>query len=205
MKKMLSFALVTIALASFATGATAQQLFDFNGQTLLPGAVGGHLTMYSVVYDPAPGTTPIPLDFASYEFTLVVTDLELVNVNGNAQEYAGGTVTIYQDDATSADYTNIGTFTDGTAVLIGTVDLNRIQLTATLTTIGGLVDWTGGTRLDDIALADQVDWPFLSGASNSATVTEPGYDENWDGKVEPEHEIIDNETVSWGGLRVMYR
>ncbi|MBU2500082.1 hypothetical protein KJ682_02020, partial [bacterium] len=69
--------LAVLALASLPVAVQAQQLFDFNGQALLPAGTGGTLTMHSIVYDAAPATPPIPLDFANYEFTIVVENLIL--------------------------------------------------------------------------------------------------------------------------------
>jgi hypothetical protein len=43
--------------------------------------------------------------------------------------------------------------------------LNRTMFTATLGTAAGWLDWTGGTRLDEIAPVDQLGWPFLTGIS----------------------------------------
>ncbi|MFH2051849.1 MAG: hypothetical protein ABIK96_05205 [bacterium] len=184
--------------------AQAQQLFDFNGQTDLPDMVGSDLTMYSRMFDASPAVPPIPLDFANFEFTLVVTGLELVT-DGNPQAYAGGTVIIYQDDATAADYANTGTFTDGTAILVGSlVSLNRTMFTSSLGSVLGTVDWTGGTRLDDIAPEDQDGWAFLSGTINRADSVEPGFDEAWDGKVEPQEPIVDDEATSWGSVKALF-
>jgi hypothetical protein len=201
--------LLLLALLLVAVPASAQQLFDFLGQTVVPDGAGGMLNMDSVVRDPAPGTTPIPLDFANFEYTLVVTNLMLVSGDGtpvSPQNYANGTVTIYEDNGTAADHANPATFTDGTAILIGTiVQLNRTMFTPTLGSASGTVNWNGGTRLDDIAPVDQLGWPFLSGISAFVDVVEDGYDEQWDGKVEPEEPIVDVDDMSWGSLKALLR
>jgi hypothetical protein len=201
--------LLVLALLLMAVPASAQQLFDFLGQTVVPGNVGDMLNMESIVRDPAPGTTPIPLDFANYEYTLVVTNLGLVSGDGTTaspQIYANGTVVIYQDNTTVADYANAATFSDGTAILVGTVTtLNRKMFTATLGSASGWVDWVGGSRLDDIAQLDQLGWPFLTGISARDTNVEPGYTEQWDGKCEPEEPIVDTEDISWGSVKAMLR
>lgn len=200
--------LLVLALLLMAVPASAQQLFDFLGQTVVPAGVGGMLNMDSVVRDPAPGTTPIPLDFANYEYTLVVSNLELISGDGMVvpQSYANGTITIYEDNGTAADYANPATFVDGTAILIGTVtQLNRTMFTATLGSASGNVNWNGGTRLDDIAPVDQLGWPFLSGISARASAVEPGYDEQWDGKVEPIDPIVDVTPMSWGSVKALLR
>ena len=201
--------LLLLALLLMAVPASAQQLFDFLGQTVVPAGVGGMLNMDSVVRDPAPGTTPIPLDFANYEYTLVITNLELVSGDGSVaspQNYAAGTLTIFEDNGTVADYANPATFSDGTAIPIGNINqLNRTMFTPTLGSASGTVDWTGGARLDDIAPVDQLGWPFLSGISARADVVEDGYDEQWDGKCEPEEPIVDSTIMSWGSVKALLR
>ncbi|RKX28342.1 MAG: hypothetical protein DRP71_17485 [Verrucomicrobia bacterium] len=201
--------LLVLALLLMAVPASAQQLFDFLGQTVVPGNVGGMLNMDSIMRDPAPGTTPIPLDFANYEYTLVVMNLTLDSGDGTSaspQNYSGGMLVIYEDNGTAADYANPATFHDGTAILIGNLTtLNRTMFTATLGSAAGWVDWTGGTRLDDIAPVDQLGWPFLTGISARDTNVEPGYTEQWDGKCEPEEPIVDTEDISWGSVKAMLR
>ncbi len=195
--------LLLVALLLIAVPASAQQLFDFLGQTVVPGDVGGMLNMDSVVRDPAPATTPIPLDFANYEYTLVVRDLVL-DIDGSPQVYSGGMLVIYEDNTTVADHANPATFSDGTAILIGAITtLNRTMFTATLGSAAGWVDWTGGTRLDDIAPADQLGWPFLTGISRHDGNVEAGYDEQWDGKVEPEEPIVEVTPMSWGSVKAL--
>lgn len=192
-----------IALALPAS-ATAQQVFDFNGQALVPAAVGGALSMHGVMFDPAPQTTPLPLDFANYQYTLVITGLTL-DVDGNPQVYSGGAIAIYEDVATPADFAAPATFTDGAVVLSGVVNtLNRNVFTATLGSVTGDVDWTGGDHVDDLAPADQSGWTLVSGISMRAENIEPGYDEQWDGKVEPGNEIVPAETGSWGAVKKLF-
>ncbi len=201
--------LLLLALLLIAVPASAQQLFDFLGQTVVPAAAGGMLNMDSLIRDPAPATTPLPLDFANFEYTLVVTNLELISGDGTTaspQNYANGTLTIYEDNSTAADYANPATFSDGEAILIGTITtLNRTMFTLTHGSAAGWVDWVGGTHLDDIAPVDQIGWPFLTGISARSTVIEPGYSEQWDGKVEPEEPIVDTEDMSWGSVKALMR
>ena len=201
--------LLLLVLLLTAVPASVQQLFDFLGQAVVPESVGGTLNVDSVIEDPFPATTPISLDFANYEFTLVVTDLGLVSGDGTVaspQNYANGTVTIYEDNTTVADYANAATFSDGTAILIGTVTtLNRKMFTATLGSASGWVDWVGGTRLNDIAPEDQSGWPFLTGISRVASNVEAGYDEQWDGKCEPESIIVETQKMSWGSVKALLR
>jgi len=200
MRRMLALLLAGAVLAMAPT-AQAQQFFDFNGQALLPAAQGGVLTMRSIVVNNNQVPTPLPLDFANYQYTLVVQGLVWAS-GTTTQHYTGGTIAIYEDNGTAADYTNPSTFTDGTAILTGVVlSLDRTMFTANLGTAAGLVDWLAGTRIGEIAPADRLSWAFLTGISNRSTVTEPGYDENWDGKVEPQSPIVPNDERSFGALK----
>ncbi len=202
--KRFTILMIAALAVTLPVAAQAQQIFDFLGQTLLPTGVGGSLTMYSVVNDPAPADTPLPLDFANFDYTLVIADLVL-EVDASPQEYSGGTITIFEDAGTTADYALPGTFFDGTAILSGTfVYLDRTMFTATLGSAIGEVDWTGGTRVGDIAPQDQTGWPFFSGINALASQVVDGYDERWDGKVEPYEPIVPNETSSWGAVKTLY-
>ena len=191
--------IATLALA-IPLCASAQQLFDFNGQATVPAMVGGDLEMYGVIYDPAPSSTPIPLDFANFEYTIVITSLGL-DVDGMTQSYSGGLIAVYEDAATAADFAATGTFTDGTAILTGEVTtLSRTMFTATLGSSAGNVNWTGGTRIGELMPDDWDNWPLLSGINASASNVEPGFDENWDGKTE----TIGNDDISWGELKARF-
>lgn len=201
MKKLLLTIMVACAVSAPAA-ASAQQWFDFNGQALLPAAIGQDLTMYAVINNDGVIDTPLPLDFANFQYTLVVTGLTLVTDNGGGgQTYSGGTIAIYQDAATVADYTSPATFTDGSVLLSGDLtSLNR-TLFGSIGTAAGVVNWTGGTNLSDLAPADQLGWAFLTGISNRSTVTLPGYSENWDGKVEPSVPVVSSAVESWSTLK----
>lgn len=201
MKKLLLTVMVACAVMAPAA-ASAQQWFDFNGQALLPAAIGQDLTMYAVINNNGVIDTPLPLDFDNFQYTLVVTGLTLVTDNGGGgQTYGGGTIAIYEDATTAADYTNPATFSDGTALLSGDlVSLDR-TIFGSLGTAAGLVNWTGGANLDDLAPADRLGWAFLTGISNRSTVTQPGYNENWDGKVEPSVPVVDVQVESWSTIK----
>jgi hypothetical protein len=91
-------------------------------------------------------------------------------------------------------------------VLSGTI----INLTRTIMfpisgtgSASGTLDWTGGSLLNEMAPVDQIGWSFLSGISGGSTV-EPGYDETWDGKVEPLDEIVPTEQTSIGRVKSRY-
>jgi hypothetical protein len=194
-----SFA-IALGMLTIAAPGSAQQLFDFNGQADVPAAIGGTLNMYSVVFDAPPATAPLPLDFSNFEYTIVITGLVLDDIAIETRSYVGGTIALYEDNVTTADYTSPTTFSDGTAILSGVIPtLASSLLIGTIGTVSGSVDWTGGSRLGELAPADRLNWAILSGTNTNNAL--PGFDEVWDGKVEPQEPVIPTETNSWGRLK----
>lgn len=206
MKKLLLI-LAVAGMVALSGPASAQQWFDFNGQALIPSMIGDDLSAFLVVNNDGVIPTPIPLDFDNYQYTIVIEGLNFDADGGPGvgQTYSGGTITLYEDATTAADFTSNSSFSDGTAILSGTFQtLNRRMLTSTLGTCNGTVDWTGGTRLGEIAPDDQDDWTFVVSISNRSTVTEPGYDENWNGKVEPVEPVVPTDARSMGELKAQH-
>lgn len=205
MRKLLTGTLMVGVLVALPLAAGAQQLFDFTGQALIAGSVGGSVDMYGEVFDPAPATTPIPLDFANYQYTVVV-NATVAGISPFSRSFSDGTIAIFEDAGTAADYSNPATFSDGTAILLGTLkSFSQFLPPAGPGSVSGFVDWTGGSRLDDIAPEDQSDWAFLSGSSPDSGLLQPGYDEVWDGKVEPQEPIVSDEESSFGSVKALFR
>ncbi len=204
MRKLLLVLAITGIVAAPGL-ASSQQLFNFNGQALVPSVIGNDATAYLPVDDSGAFATPIPLDFANFEYTIVVTGMTLDVVSGAAQDYLPGVITLYEDDSTPADYSNPATFTDGTAILTGSLySFTRQLFTATLGSGQGDVDWTGGTRLGELTPGDQTGWTFLVTVSRRDTVVVPGYDENWDGKVEPLEPVVSDDATSMSELKTRH-
>lgn len=200
MRLLTSLLVLALAIPSMAS---AQQVFDYTGHATEYSQAGDQVSMYSVLFETPGFVTPLPLDFDNFEYTLVVEGLNLDSVVGTAlstYNFSGGTITLYEDASTPADYADPSTFTDGTALLIGTI--NALPITLFTPTLGssdiGSFDWTGGTNVDDFAPADQLDWVFVVTVSSP---TEAGYFQKWDGKVEPREPVVDNDTASWGELK----
>jgi hypothetical protein len=194
-----------LAVAIQAGAAQAVQLFDFDAQAKVPAAVGQSAEIYGVIVNGSAVDSPLPLDYDNYQFTIVVTGL-VRDTDAATSLFSGGTVTIYQDDATAADWSAPATFTDGAIILSGAMDsFQHVMLTSTLGNGVGSVDWTGGAMLDSLAPGDQSDWPFLTLISRSATQVQAGYDERWDGKVEPQEDVVSTEERSWSELKVLFR
>lgn len=204
MKKTLLM-LVLLGHAALAASASAVQLFDFDAQAVMPAGVGGTAAVYGRIVNGAAVATPLPLDFANYEYTIVVTGLTR-DTAGATSQFSGGTVAIYQDAATAADWASPASFSDGTAILTGTLAVfQRTMLTPTLGSGAGAVDWTGGAMLGLLAPADQVGWPFLTSVSLAAAQVQPGYSERWDGKVEPRGDVVATQKLSWSELKAAFR
>jgi len=201
--------LTTVALfvLSAPGAAQAQQWFDFNGQALTPDAIGGTLEMVSTITNDGSIETPLPLTGSiSDRYTLVINGLQLLSDDGTMQMYAGGTIQIIEDDTTPADFGDMSTFSDGTVILEGTIQqFARIDFgVGGLVSGEGSVDWTGGSRINEIAPADRLAWALVVSISTRASVLIDGYDENWNGKVEPGDPIVSDGATTWGQLKKTY-
>lgn len=194
--------LTTCVLALFlllAGPASAQQFFDFDGQATGYTQVGDFVEMYSVVFDPSGVDTPLPLDFDNFQYTIVVTGLQVDMIAGSTTGLLAGTITLYEDAGTAADYGNLSTFVDGDAILIGEVEnLVNEEFIPGLGSGAGVVNWTGGSRIDDFHPSDRGSWAFLISISAG---TEAGFDARWDGKVEPQEPVVDADATSFGEFK----
>ena len=76
---MKSFVILTFALCQMvmAGSAAAVQFFDFDAQAILPTTVGSSAEVYGIIVNGDAVDTPLPLDFANFEYTIVVTGLIL--------------------------------------------------------------------------------------------------------------------------------
>lgn len=203
--KKLMITLLLLGHAALAATASAVQLFDFDAQTVLPATPGDTAVVLGRIVNGAAVATPLPLDWANFEYTIVVTGLVL-DTAGATSLFSGGTVTIYQDAATPADWSLPASFSDGVAILSGPLAVfQHTMLTATLGSAYGTVDWTGGSRVDDLAPSDRVGWPLLTAVSRAVTQVVPGYTEKWDGKVEPLTDVVPNQERSWSEVQARYR
>ena len=195
------FGLALCLILTITGGVPAAQLFDFDGQATVPETAGGTLELLATIVNGGQVGTPLPLDPSSFEYTIHVSNVVL-GAPGNPQSYLTGDVALYEDAATPADFANPSTFSDGTAILVGEiVGVERTMVTTSLGTVVAVVNWTGGTRVDDFAPADQLGWAFLVSIDRFPSNVVPGYDERWDGKVEPWQEVVPTQTSSWGRVK----
>ena len=197
MKKLLLVLAIAGMVCRTGAGLGASSCSTSTDRHSSPIGVGGDLTAYLPVDEAGVIDTPIPLDFDNFDYTIVVTGLTLDVVNGNAQDYLPGSIVMYEDAATPADYGNPSTFTDGIAILSGSLySFTRQMFTSTLGSGQGDVDWTGGTRLGEWPRPTSRAGPSSSASARARTVIDPGYDENWDGKVEPLSRVATSEPAS---------
>lgn len=204
---MKSLLILTIAACTLALAgpAAATQLFDFNAQAIYPANVGESAEVYGVIVNGNAVDTPLPLDFGSYQYTIVITGLTL-DSDGTTSLFSGGQIAIYEDAGTAADFADPASFADGAAILSGVVtSFNHSMLIGSIGSGSGYVDWTGGSRLNDLSVEDRTGWPLLTSVSRNAAYVEPGYTELWDGKVEPLQDVVATETGTLSGVKALYR
>jgi hypothetical protein len=51
---------------------------------------------------------------------------------------------------------------------------------------------------------DQTNWPFVVSVSTDPALVETGFDENWNGKVEPQEPVVPSNTSSVGRVKSSY-
>lgn len=174
MKRMATAILSLVLVAAFASGAAATGAFTFEGFAgnvpAGPEVPGIQLTAFGIANPPTPGTpNPIPLDFATKQYTIRVT-LNLTSVSGTLATqynlgYATGSWEIIEDASTAANYANTATFVDGTVILSGTISGFNASMANDVTGVGfgngiGSYAYTGGTRLAEIMQTQPIDCAF---------------------------------------------
>ena len=178
--------------------------FDWYGFAIIPGSVGGPLTLRSVLTNNGVIPTPIPTDFTTTEYTLVANST--LSLNAQPQQYTGGAASMYADSkasGTAANYADPSTFTDGTLILSGVFDGTLLRYNyVTFGNFTGKVNWTGGSRLGE--LSNTLMWPFWGGWSRRTSGIPSGYQESWDGACDqPAALAVDPST--WGAVKELYR
>lgn len=122
-------------------------------------------------------------------------------------DFENGTVDIYEDTVTPADYANPATFTDGTLVLTGQMNdmlAERVDIFGLPYNVTGTVVFTGGAGLANLigcapsglAVNDYIDFQIETPPT--------GYEENYDA----EWKCLDPTSVdesTWGNIKGLYR
>jgi hypothetical protein len=122
-------------------------------------------------------------------------------------DFNPGSVDIYEDDATAADFASPSTFTDGTLVLSGQANnmiASRVDIFGLPYDVTGVVVFTGGSGIANLlgcapsglSMNDFIDFQI------SAPPT--GYEENYDAEWKClETTSVDEST--WGSIKGLYR
>jgi hypothetical protein len=213
-----------VALVS-ATVARADSLlfdyvgFDYESPNPNPATFGepgsGFVVLGTVPFLFAPLVSNTTLN----EYTFVIQGLTPTSLLpiGSLEiiQYSAATVTIYEDakaGGTTADFgsnppnaTVPSTFTDGTAILVGS--LTSFQLIVdTSNGVGSfeaVLNITGGSQLGNFPLNQRTGWTF-SGTTGRALNIPPGYAHQIDGQAFLNDPVATHRT-SWGRLKAGYR
>jgi hypothetical protein len=217
--------LAVCAVLSLAPAVRAQSLlfdyvgFDYEFPNPDPGTFGEPGSGYVGI-----GTVPVlgaPLvgNTALNEYTFVIQGLSPTSVipvgSYDIINYSSGTVTVYEDSksgGTPATYTPNppnpdvpGSFTDGTAILVGT--LTNFQLV--INTANGVGSFeavfnaTGGSQLSNFPLDQRTGWTF-SGTTGEALNIPQGFAHQIDGQTFLDGSVATRH-MSWGRLKAGYK
>ena len=217
---LLTVFLLPLFLASSVMAVDPVQ-FDITGLSYnneAPEQVGTVTTMLGILEPENGFTYPLVLDMVNNQFTYVWTSTitSIVTTFNTEITYANTTFTIYEDaigGGTAADPgtnppngTAPSTYTDGTAILIGTLsNVTRIDLNPLFPqniTFVGEIAFTGGTRVGELQNGD---WTYHGGLSDDVVFNIPaGYRWRWTTKA-VFFETVPVEESTWGRVKSLYR
>lgn len=217
--------LALCSVLSLAPAARAQTLlfdylgFDYESPNPNPGTFGEPGSGY-VGLGTVPGVfAPLVSNPALNEYTFVIQGLSPISVMpvGSLEiiDYSAGTVTIYEDSKTTGTPATFtpnppsgdvpGSFTDGTAILVGT--LTNFQLIIDTTNGVGsfeaVFNATSGSQLGNFPLNQRTGWTF-SGTTGEALNIPAGFAHQIDGQTFLNGPVAARR-VSWGQLKAGYR
>lgn len=228
MKRLATTVFLAVALACIASipAAQAQLLlfdyvgYDYESPDLDPSTFGAVGDGYRGVGFVPVLFAPLVSDQANNEYTYYFDGLIAVNrqVFGSfvVIDYAGpGTLTIYEDakpGGTAADYgtnppsaVSPATFTDGTAILVGSLTGFRyiLNLSTGSGSFESVFTVTGGSQFANFPANQLQGWTFAGTTQNTLSVP-PGYDHQVDGQTFL-NEPVPARSDTWGGLKRRYR
>jgi len=162
---------------------------------------------------------PLVANTALNEYTMVISGLTSTNVmpvgSFDVVTYSSGTVTIYEDSkatGTPADFTPNppngtvpGSFSDGTAILVGTLTNFQYTFDATAGTgyFEAVFNATGGTQLGNFPLNQRQGWTFSGSTSNALNIP-AGWSHQIDGQAFLNAPVA-TKHMSWGRLKEGFR
>jgi len=219
-----TFLLAACAVLSVAPAARADSLlfdyvgFDYESPNPNPATFGepgsGYVGLGTVPFLFAPLVSNTALN--EYTFVIQCGTPTVLPVGGmEVVSYATGTVTIYEDSkalGTTATYAPNppngqvpGTFTDGTAILSGT--LTNFQLIVdTSNGVGSfeaVFNATGGSQFVNFPVNQRTGWTF-SGTTGEALNIPQGFAHQIDGQTFLDAPVAARR-ISWGRLKAGYR
>lgn len=223
----LVLAAALLVLASVYGSAMAGAEFVSYGNAMYSSGVdvvGSTIDVYGIITDAGGLETPIPLDFVNFEHTVHVSGWVIASVTNPSSMVRtvtlnGGTIEIFTDNATAADWANPATFVDGDMILSATLqdgfvlnmlDTNLDDLYQGFGT--GMCDMVGGSRLGELVAAEYELNDWIVNALNVADpgsgpgVTVPdGFDRVFDLKLVPPNDPTGTETSTFGSIKSLFR
>jgi hypothetical protein len=212
-------AILISLLALAANTAGAEPFFDFYGYSFVEGPVFevGTVATICMRFDGIQPDPPMPLDLGDREYTVLVDELEITDVQQTGPmllvTYDDGTLEIFEDPAQNSSWPANppnglvpGNFQDGALILSGyfTSCILVYNTALEVGTVEGYVTFQAGTRLGE--LTNPVDWTFFGGvtAREEAGVP-PGYDAAWDPQLLHPGPPVATQPTAWGAIKQLYR
>lgn len=208
-----------------ATPSHAQSLlfdylgFDYEFPNPNPTAFGEAGSGYTALGTVPNLFSPLVSNTATNEYTFVMSGFTPTSVQTfgtfSIVNYSAGTITIYEDPlagGTLADYGASApagpppaSFTDGSAILVGTITNLQFQFDTSSNSgsFEAVFNVTGGSQLGNFPLNQRKGWTF-SGASSNALNIPSGYIHQVDGQTFLDAPSAVRRT-SWGRLKQEYR
>lgn len=226
MRGIEALASVALLLGVWGTAAGDPYLLDLSGNNFSvteAQVVGQELKvalLLSKVQDNPPFAVPGAIDWST-EYTLYVSGLMLTDPPGNpVKSYSGGSVQLWSENPPDAPWTPttpVGAIpaynaaevptklTDGTALLIGSfTQFATLFFGGNTGSISATINWTGGSKLGDLAAQGITDNWHWNGWFNLTAPVPPGYQLLYGGKLEHE-QAVGVEPATWGKIKNLLR
>ncbi len=224
--KFLAPAVVLLVALSASVPVLAASEWIFYGYAKYapaPDQVGAVMDVYGLA---APGSIapPIAVDYANYEYTAWVSGMTIATYSNSlswrkSSTFNGGILRIYADakaGGTAADFLNPSTFTDGSLILVASVDNGFSSILTDGPTIrdgifvgsgSGTCDFNDGSRLGDLVAAEYylTNWFFGGTPISDPNPTVPaGFHRVFDLKLVSPNDPTSIEPNTWGGIKRLY-
>jgi len=220
--KLLSIVFMLVFVVSSAVAQSDTYTINFDGYSGFesnPDSVGSVMEIYGTA---ATSECPFPMDSENFEYTAVVTGLVVESFEWDQTNrvktlvFSGGTLSIYEDSETTADYANRETLSDGTLFLQSNI-ANGWQMTLDdgldngvySGFAGGTCEFIAGSSLSQImdsGLPNE-NWNF-----NGLSISDPsfffsvpdGYHRFCDLLITSPTDFTSNNSVTWGHMKTLF-